>query len=59
VPLIRGFRYLALSAGRSVSWDSEKRGIVSFTSPSLAASSAWSSGMCVVRTAGPSPTPDR
>jgi hypothetical protein len=58
VPLIRGLR-----CGRcrrvEACRDSEKRGIVTFTSPSSAASSAWSSRMCVVRTVGPSPTPDR
>jgi hypothetical protein len=43
---VENMRYLALSAGWKLSWNSEKRGIVTRTSPSPTASSALgSSGM--------------
>jgi hypothetical protein len=44
MPLIRGLRCGVVGGWKRVV-DSEKRGIVPFTSPSSAASSAWSSGM--------------
>src|SRR5204862_3560849 len=47
---VEKMRYLALSAAWNVSCDSEKRGIVTRTSPSPTASSALgSSGMCPPR----------